>query len=84
MTDKLLDITNLIIPEENVRFLNEEETIELYQTCLYLMDNLIDNNYTLITDPDFENIFNEEINELIHLHFEYDIFYNYVLLFMFN
>jgi putative phage-type endonuclease len=77
MTDKLLDITNLIIPEENVRFLNEEETIELYQTCLYLMDNLIDNNYTLITDPDFENIFNEEINELIHLHFEYDIFYNY-------
>ena len=38
MTDKLLDITNLIIPEENVRFLNEEETIELYQTCLYLMD----------------------------------------------
>ena len=41
MTNTLYDITDLIIVDENVSFFNEEEHIELYQLCLHLMDEFI-------------------------------------------
>lgn len=72
----LLDITDLIIPEENISFFDEEETIELYQMCLHLMDEFINENPSIITEPEFEDYFDDDISELIHLHFEFDIFYN--------
>ena len=76
MTNTLYDITDLIIPEENISFFNEEETIELYQMCLHLMDEFINENPTIITEPEFEEFFDEDINDLVHLHFDFDIFYN--------
>ena len=76
MTNTLFDITDLIVPEENIYFFNEEETIELYQMCLHLMDEFINENPSIITEPEFEDYFDEDIRELIHLHFEFDIFYN--------
>ena len=76
MTNTLYDITDLIIVDENVSFFNEEEHIELYQLCLHLMDEFINENPTIITEPEFEDFFYEDINELVHLHFDFDIFYN--------
>jgi len=71
MTNTLYDITDLIIVDENVSFFNEEEHIELYQLCLHLMDEFINENPTIITEPEFEDFFDEDINELVHLHFDF-------------
>ena len=76
MTNTLYDITDLIIVDENVSFFNEEEHIELYQLCLHLMDEFINENPTIITEPEFEDFFDEDICEIVHLHFDFDIFYN--------
>jgi putative phage-type endonuclease len=76
MTNTLLDITHLIVPEVNISFFDEEEHIELYQMCLFLMDEFINENPTIITEPEFEEFFDEDINELVHSHFDLDIFYN--------
>jgi putative phage-type endonuclease len=71
----LIDVTNIIIPDENPKYFNEEEAFDLYQMCLYLMEEFIKNHPKLITEQDFEDIFNENIEELMHAHFDYDIFY---------
>ena len=76
MTNTLYDITDLIVVEENKWFFNEEEHIELYQMCLHLMDEFINENPTIITEPEFEEFFDEDICEIVHLHFDFDIFYN--------
>ena len=73
--NELIDVTDIIIPEENPVFLNENECIELYDTLLYLMEELILNNPTFIAEPDFNEIFDENIDELIHSLFDDDVFY---------
>ena len=76
MYNTLYDITELIVVDENISFFNEEENIELYQMCLHLMDEFINENPTIITEPEFEEFFDEDISELVHLHFDFDLFYN--------
>ena len=79
MTDStnigLIDITDQIIPEEDPKYFNDEESLELYNTCLYLMEEFMTEHPCIITEPDFEEIFNENLHELMHSHFDYDIFY---------
>jgi putative phage-type endonuclease len=75
MDNNLVDITDSIIPEEDPNFFNDEETLELYETTMHIMEDFITEHPTLISDPDFEEIFDENINELMHSHFDYDIFY---------
>jgi putative phage-type endonuclease len=70
----LIDIFDLIVPVETTIF-NEEETIELYDTFMHIMEEFIRNNPTIISEPDFDDIFEENIDELIEAHFECDIFY---------
>jgi hypothetical protein len=41
---ELLDITEQIFPEEEIKFFNDEESLELYQTCIYLMEEFIRDN----------------------------------------
>ena len=48
------DDHNQIVPEEEPKFFNEEETIELYQTCIHLMDEFIKEHPKLISEPDFD------------------------------
>jgi putative phage-type endonuclease len=62
------------VPDEDY-FLNEEESIEIYDTCMHIMEEFIKRNPTVISDPDFEDIFEENINELMDAHFDSDIFY---------
>ena len=71
----LTNIIDLIEPD-NSSFFNEEEAHELYETCIHIMEEFITNNPTIITEPDFDEIFEENINELMESHFENDIFYN--------
>lgn len=75
MNNHLIDITDTIIPEEHHKFFNDEEALEVYETTMHIMEDFITEHPTLISDPDFEEIFDENINELMHCHFDYDIFY---------
>ena len=72
----LIDVTDLIVPEEEPKYFNDEESLELYQTCLYLMEEFIITHPSIIADPDFDEIFDENIKEIMHSHFDFDIFYN--------
>lgn len=71
----LIDITEEIKPTDD-NFFNEYETLELYQSCICLMEEFIKDNPKIITEPDFNDIFDENIHELIHAHFDNDLFYN--------
>jgi putative phage-type endonuclease len=71
----MIDVTEQIIPNYHPRYFNDDESLELYNTCLHLMEEFIKENPTIITDPDFEEIFEENIQELMHLPFDFDIFY---------
>jgi len=73
---ELIDVTDLIVPEEDPKYFNDEESLELYQTCTHLMEEFIKDHPALISEPDFEDTFDENIQELMHSHFDFDIFYN--------
>jgi putative phage-type endonuclease len=72
----LVDVTELIIPEENPKFFNDDESLELYNTCLHLMEEFIRDNPVVVSEPDFEDIFDENIQEIMYSLFDNDIFYN--------
>jgi hypothetical protein len=74
INNTMIDVTEQIIPEDTTYF-NDDESFELYQTCIHLMEEFIKENPTIITEPDFEDIFDENIEELMHSHFDFDIFY---------
>lgn len=75
MNNDLIDVTDQIIPEKDPKYFNDEESLELYQTCLHLMEEFIKDHPTLVSEPDFEDTFDENIQELMHSHFDFDIFY---------
>jgi putative phage-type endonuclease len=70
----LTNIIDEIIPDDCL-FFNEEDSLELYETCLYIMEEFIINNPTVITEPDFDDIFDENIKELLEVSFINDICY---------
>jgi putative phage-type endonuclease len=70
----LTNIIDQIIPDD-YPFINEEESHELYENCLYIMEEFIINNPTVITEPDFDDIFDENIKELLEVPFVNDICY---------
>jgi putative phage-type endonuclease len=71
----LIDVTDLIIPEEIHTYFNEHESLQLYNTCFYLMEEFIKDHITFISEPDFEELFDENIHELMHSHFDIDLCY---------
>ena len=74
----LEELDNIIeeIQAEDDPYFTDDDSLELYNTCLYLMEEFIKNNPKLITEPDFEDIFEDNINELMYAQFEDDIFFN--------
>jgi hypothetical protein len=71
----LRNIIDEIVPDEEATFFNTEEALELYQTCVWVMEEFIRNNPKIITEADFEEIFNDNMDELMKSHFDDDIFY---------
>jgi putative phage-type endonuclease len=74
----LKELDNIIneITADDTPYFTDDDALELYDTCLYLMEEFIKNNPKIITDPDFEDIFEDNINELMYAQFEDDIFFN--------
>jgi putative phage-type endonuclease len=71
---ELIDIFNQIVPTDDT-FFSEDEAFEMYITCIQVMEDLITDNPTLISDPDFDEIFNDIIQEEMHATFEHDVSY---------
>jgi putative phage-type endonuclease len=71
----LIDVTEQIIPEEQLKYFNDDESLELYQTCICLMEELIEEYPFIITEPDFDDFFDENIQELMVSQFDFDVFY---------
>lgn len=70
---ELEDILDLIVPSNETTCFTEEEELEIYDTCFHLMEEFINANPTLISDPEFHDIFEDEIYELIYTQFEHDV-----------
>jgi hypothetical protein len=68
-------LDEIIAPLNTNRFLTDDDEIELYNMCMYLMDEFINNFPTVVQDHDFEEIFEENIYELVHSHFYDSIYY---------
>jgi len=68
---ELPELTNIL--DEIVPFIHSfslEESVELYDTCFHLMETYIEENPKAITEPDFEEVFEENITNLMYLQFE--------------
>ena len=74
MDNELIDITEIIVPDETSYF-TDEEAYEIYETCIHLMEEFVNDNPTVVTEEDFVNIFDDNIEELMHIHFKSDICY---------
>lgn len=75
MLNELVDISDKIIAEEDSKYFNDDEALELYQTCIHIMEEFIKENPKVITEPEFQDIFDENIEELMTSHFDDDVFY---------
>ena len=77
---ELVDISDTISIEEPP-ILSEKDAIDLLETCLYIMLEYIEHEPTAITEPDFEDVFKENIHELVYsqLEYEYDVSMNPLL-----
>lgn len=74
--EELVNIIDDIEAEDDVQYFSEEDTLELYDNCIYLMEEFIKDDPTIISDPDFDEIFDENIKELMNALFEDDLFFN--------
>jgi putative phage-type endonuclease len=69
---ELIDILNDIIPEEEPPFfIDEENTMDFIESALLLMDTYVEENPTAVSDPDFYEIFTDEIQELFFIQFKH-------------
>lgn len=75
MDFNLIDCLDQIIPDTNMKYLSDEDELELYEMCSHLMYEFIHDHPTIIADPNFEELFDDSISELIHSHFVDSIYY---------
>ena len=54
-TSEFINIIDYIVPDESYYF-NDHEIDELYDLCLYLIDEYISENPTIISEPDFDDL----------------------------
>ena len=73
----LKDILDSIVPDIEPSIFEEEvDATDFIESVLKLMDTYIEENPTAVSEPDFEEIFDEEIRDLIMLQFEDHIVFN--------
>jgi len=58
---ELTNIIDEIEADEDTPFFSEEDAHELYDNCIYLMEEFMKDNIKVIVEPDFDEIFDENI-----------------------
>jgi putative phage-type endonuclease len=74
--EELVNIIDDIEADEDVQYFSEDDALDLYDNCIYLMEEFIKDDPTILSDPDFDEIFDENIKELMNALFEDDLFFN--------
>ena len=74
--EELTNIIDDIEAEDDVLYFSEEDALELYDNCIYLMEEFMKDDPTIVSDPDFDEIFDDNIKELMNALFEDDLFFN--------
>jgi len=72
--EPLQDQLDTLLFEDEPPFFSEEYAIELVETALYVMEDFMVDNPTIMSEPNFHNILLEEIKDLFYIQME-----NYVL-----
>jgi hypothetical protein len=66
----LKDILDTLIFEDEPSIFSDDYAMELIETALHLMEEYINENPTAITEPDFNEVLLEEIQEMFYIQFE--------------
>ena len=74
--EELEDILDQIEFEDEPSIFTEECTLELIETVLHLMEIYMEENPTAISEPDFQEVFLEEIKDMFYTQFEDHILSN--------
>ena len=71
--EELEDILNTLVFEDEPSIFDENNTIELMETALHLMEEYVIDNPTAISEPDFHEDLLEEIKDIFYIQFEEQI-----------
>lgn len=71
--EELEDITNTLIFYDEPSIFTEEYSLDLIESALYLMEEFMSENPTVISEPDFHEILLEEIQDIFYYQFEEQI-----------
>lgn len=67
-------ILDSIVFEDEPSIFTEKDTIDFIESALQLMEEYMNDNPTIISEPDFHDILMEEIQELFYIQFEEHIY----------
>ena len=68
--EDLEDILDSIVFEDEPSIMTEEYAVDMLITALHLMDEFMNDNPTLITEPDFYDILMDEIQDIFYVQME--------------
>ena len=71
--EELQDITDELVFEDEPTIFNDELAIELVETAMHLMDEYIKSNPNIVSEPDFQEILLEEIQDIFYVQMEEQI-----------
>ena len=74
--EELEDILDTLVFEDEPSIFDEDNTIELMETALHLMEEYVIDNPTAISEPDFHEDLLEEIKDIFYIQFEEQILRN--------
>jgi putative phage-type endonuclease len=72
-TNELIDVTDMLIFEDEPSIFEEETALDLIDSALYLMEDYLNENPTAIAEPDFHEILLDDVKELFKIQFEQHI-----------
>ena len=68
--EPLVNILDELVFEDEPNIFSEDYAIEILETALYLMEEFMSQNPTVISEPDFHDILLEEIKEIFYIQME--------------
>jgi putative phage-type endonuclease len=74
--EELEDILNTLVFEDEPSIFDEDNTLELMETALHLMEEYVIDNPSAISEPDFHEDLLEEIKDIFYIQFEEQILWS--------